>query len=181
MSLQPETFEKLLSLASEVAQRSSLSIYDIEFVGVGGGRTLRVYLDGEKGVTIDDCADFSRGFSLLLDADDLIPGGAYELEVSSPGLERKLRLPWHFKKAVGKRVQVKTERPLTLNIETSSGEKKSLTAKTLLGELIGFSEEDGILEVKKDQQIWRIELENVDRAKLVFEQPSKNKKPNKGK
>ena len=181
MKLLPETFEKLMDLAGEVAQRSALSIYDIEFVGSGGNRTLRIYLDGDQGVSIEDCADFSRGFSLLLDANDLIPGGGYELEVSSPGLERRLRVPWHFEKAVGKKVQIKTEAPVTLEFETKTGEMKSMNAKTLVGELIGFNQEENVLEVLKDNHTWRIEFANVDRAKLVFEQPLKNKKPNKGK
>ena len=181
MKLQPDTIEKLMQLATEVANRSSLSVYDLEFVGSGGNRTLRVFLDGDKGVSVDDCADFSRGFSLLLDADDLIPGAGYELEVSSPGLERRLRKPWHFEKAVGKKVQIKTETPVVLEFESKAGEKKSMNAKTLVGELVAFHVEEGVLEVLKDHQTWRVEIENVDRAKLVFEQPPKNKKPNKGK
>jgi ribosome maturation factor RimP len=102
--------EKVLKMATEVAARESCEIYDFEFVGAGGSRALRVYIDkiGEGGVSIEDCSNVSRGLNLLLDVDDVIPGGAYNLEVSSPGLERSLRTAAHFKRAIGKRVQIKS-------------------------------------------------------------------------
>ncbi len=66
-----------------------------------------MFIDKAGGVSIEDCANVSRGLNLRLDVEDVIPGGQYELEVSSPGLDRKLTQGWHFEKAVGKTVQVK--------------------------------------------------------------------------
>lgn len=107
--------EKVARMASEVAAREGCEIYDFDFVGGSNNRSLRVFIDkvtpeGAKcpGVSIEDCSNVSRGLNLLLDVDDVIPGGAYNLEVSSPGLERPLRTAAHFKRAVGQRAFVKT-------------------------------------------------------------------------
>ena len=172
MKIQPVTIDELSELATEVAERSGLSLYDLEFVGSGNSRTLRVYIDGENGVSIDDCADFSRGYSVLLDAKDLIPGGKYELEVSSPGLERRLTKPWHFEKALGKKVQVKTVEAVIP--ESDKDSDKPMKAKTLVGEL--KSVESDAVVIEKDNRDWKVDFENVDRARMVFEEPKKNKK-----
>jgi len=177
LKLQPDLKDQLSELATEVAERSGLSVYDLEFVGTGGNRSLRVFLDGEKGVSIDDCADFSRGFSIVLDANDLIPGGKYELEVSSPGLERKLTQKWHFERALGKKVQIKTSEPVPIPEELNT--KKQIKVKTLVGELLEV--ESSCVIINKDNAKWTVELEMIDRAKIVFEQPEKNKKRSKGK
>lgn len=83
-----------------------LELDDLELSGHGRGRLLRVTVDGEN-VDLDRLADLSRGLSRLLDDD---PGlqDHYQLEVSSPGLERKLRRPAHYRKSVGREVVVKT-------------------------------------------------------------------------
>lgn len=101
-------------MAEEVSNREGCYLYDIEFVGGQTGRVLRVTIDkaGEGGVSIDDCSNVSRGLNLLLDVEDVIPGGAYSLEVSSPGLERALKEPRHYVMAVGRQVLVRTFQPL---------------------------------------------------------------------
>ena len=105
--------EKVKTLATQVSDREGCILYDIEFVGGGQGRTLRVYIDKAEGaVSVDDCANVSRGLNLALDVEDVIPGGGYQLEVSSPGLERVLRQPWHFSRVLGQTVSVKTFAPL---------------------------------------------------------------------
>jgi ribosome maturation factor RimP len=80
-------------------------LVDVEFVPGAGGGTLRIYIDHPEGIDVDDCADMSHVLSELLDADDPFPG-AYQLEVSSPGLDRVLRTPAHFARFVGERVKV---------------------------------------------------------------------------
>jgi len=96
--------EQIRQFADEVAAREGCRLYDLEF----RDRTLRVFIDrAAGGVSIDDCANVSRGLNLRLDVEDVIPGGRYELEVSSPGLERKLTQPWHFTSAVGQTVQLR--------------------------------------------------------------------------
>ncbi len=107
---------RLRELTAQVATREGCRLYDLEFVGgsKGRGRVLRVYIDkpDASGVSVDDCANVSRGLNLILDVEDAMPGGAYTLEVSSPGLERPLREPWHFQEALGKKIVVKLTEPV---------------------------------------------------------------------
>src|SRR5689334_1425287 len=106
--------EKVKSLAQEVSAREGCRLYDIDFSSNPKSRILRVYIDSVSAepVSIDQCANVSRGLSFLLDTDEFVSGGAYELEVSSPGVERVLREPWHFQLAVGKSVKVTTVEPI---------------------------------------------------------------------
>lgn len=83
-----------------------LELDDLELTGQGKGRVLRVTVDGE-GLGIERIAEVSRGLSRLLDNETDLDG-EYQLEVSSPGLERKLKRPAHFVKSVGREVVVKT-------------------------------------------------------------------------
>lgn len=85
-----------------------LELDDLEFIGVGRARTLKVLIDGTD-LDLDRIADVSGGLSRLLDSDSDIEG-AYQLEVGSPGLERKLRLPRHFEKSIGREIKVKFRR-----------------------------------------------------------------------
>lgn len=158
-------------MAEEVAAREGCYIYDIEFVGTGKGRTLRVFIDkeGEGGVSIDDCTNVSRGLNLLLDVEDLVPGGAYNLEVSSPGLERVLREPRHYEKALGKKIQVKTFAPLA---QFNEGLADVLgKTKLVQGVLKSFDEKGLRLDVETDDASAEVfvPLESVAKANVVFE------------
>lgn len=84
---------------------------DAELVGGSHRPTLRVYIDNPQGVDVDDCAAVSRQLSALLDVEDPLPGG-YALEVSSPGLDRPLVTPAHFRRFVGETIKVKLAQPL---------------------------------------------------------------------
>ena len=81
-------------------------IYALEQAG-SGGRTLRIAIDRPEGVTLDDCQRVSEVAGPLLDQANLIPGGRYELEVSSPGAERPLRNRAEYERFVGRRVNVR--------------------------------------------------------------------------
>ncbi len=83
-----------------------LELDDLEVVGSGRARTVRVYVDAEDGVDVDRLAELSEGISRLLDAETDIEG-PYRLELSSPGLERRLRRPSHYGKSIGREVSVK--------------------------------------------------------------------------
>ncbi len=86
-------------------------LVDVEVVGSSHHATLRVYIDSAGGVVVDDCARVSRQLSALLDVED--PGlSGYTLEVSSPGLDRPLVTPAHFRRFAGEMVKVKLARPL---------------------------------------------------------------------
>ncbi len=105
--------DKVEALAQQISEREGCVLYDVEFVGSGTGRTLRVYIDKEnEPVGIEDCSRVSQALNLQLDVDDVVPGGAYHLEVSSPGLERKLKKEWHYQKATGQKVDFKLNEPL---------------------------------------------------------------------
>jgi len=153
-------------MAREVALRENCLIYDIEFVGAGKGRTLRVFIDNEAGaIGIDECSNISKGLNLFLDEEDLIPGGPYNLEVSSPGLERSLKKPWHFQKVIGKKVWLKTSKPLeTMGVT----DRRWKAAKTVEAELKGVQLDQGI-EFDIDGVVIKIPFESIEKAKLVFE------------
>lgn len=167
---------QIRALAEEVSAREGCHVYDLEFVGHGGQRVLRVFIDGQvEGVSIDQCANVSRGLSLLLDVEDLIPGGHYELEVSSPGLERPLRAKWHYEKVAGKTIKVKTKEFVDFpGGELVSGKKRP-PVKSLQGKLLGTT--DDLIRVEAEGVEWQIPYNNIHKANLVFEvnKPSKAK------
>lgn len=174
----PESsWKKLEALADEVSQREGCRLYDIEFTSRKGQRILRIYIDAvESGVSIDQCADVSKGLSLLLDVEDLVPGGNYELEVSSPGIERPLRLPWHFQKAIGEKIKLKTTKEL---IPANRPLKNKEVIKSLLGKIKEVNEEKIILETEND--IWEIPYDVIHKANIVFEFAGNNKNEKRGK
>ena len=102
--------EIVTSLALPVAEALGLSVWDVEFVKEGGERYLRVYIDKDGGVDINDCESFSRAFDKVLDDADPI-AESYIFEVSSAGLERRLYRPSDFEKYMGSAVTLKTFSP----------------------------------------------------------------------
>lgn len=164
--LSPSAVEKIKNLADEVSRREECLLYDFEFSSNPKNRILRVFIEGEKEpVSIEQCANVSRGLSLLLDVEDVIPGGAYELEVSSPGVERPLRLPWHFQKAMGQTVKVVTLDPVV----GLKGEVRSLA-----GELVEAN--DDALTILQGENRVQVDYKNVKRAQVVFGYKKNEKK-----
>jgi ribosome maturation factor RimP len=103
------TVARIWELAAPLAETQGLEIIDIELRREGGrnGRVLRLYLDKEGGPNMDNLSQVSRELSALLDAQDVVEG-AYTLEVSSPGINRPLRRPEHYRRFIGKKVRVRT-------------------------------------------------------------------------
>jgi ribosome maturation factor RimP len=103
------TVARIWELAAPLAETQGLEIIDIELrrEGSRGGRVLRLYLDKEGGPNMDNLSEVSRELGALLDVHDVVQG-AYTLEVSSPGINRPLKRPDHFKRFIGKRVSVRT-------------------------------------------------------------------------
>ena len=127
-----------------------LELDDLELAGHGRGRILRVTVDGDD-IGIDRLAELSRGLSRLLDEEPDLQD-AYQLEVSSPGLERKLRRPDHFRKSVGREVVVKT----------TAGESKQTYQGTL-------DEADDLrFTVQTDSGPQEVSYDDVISAKTVF-------------
>ncbi|MCB9082868.1 MAG: ribosome maturation factor RimP [Bdellovibrionaceae bacterium] len=176
--LAEDVLVKLRQMAEEVSQREGCLLYDLEFTGGTRNRILRVFIDRPEGtVTVDDCANVSRGLNLQLDVGDLIPGGAYELEVSSPGIDRRLNQTWHFQKVLGQGVRISTTSPIPLpeGIERKEGKSGPMSIE---GELVGA--EDELVVVKKQEVNWEVPRAIIRQAKVVFDfQANRGKKKKK--
>jgi ribosome maturation factor RimP len=196
MALQ---IDQLRAVAERVAASHALDLVDVEFQGAGKFRTLRVYIEkdasgraklaaaaesGEadlpkgvpaellSGTTHEDCANFATDFGTLLDVEDLIPGAEYTLEVSSPGLERKLSKAADYERFVSSLVKMQTFTAIDGN-------------RHWTGRLVGFENGVATLDLsavkqkgkakkatkgsKAASQTVEIPLVNVEKANLVAE------------
>lgn len=143
-----DVVSRVWEIAAPVAGAEGLELVEVEYRRESRGPVLRIYLDREGGIGVDDLARASRQLSDVLDVHDVIPG-EYVLECSSPGINRRLRLPEHFRRFVGERVRVRTaERP--------DGRR------SFVGTLAAV-DDDGI-EVVDAQGSYRIRFDEVVRA-----------------
>ncbi len=149
-----EVVERIRVLLDPILESRGLFLWDMEFKKEGPQWHLRIYIDRESGVTLEDCETVSRDLGAVLDVEDIIPH-AYTLEVSSPGLDRTLHAPEHFKRFIGSGVRVKTFLPI-------NGEK------VFHGELLGI--EDGIVKLMLDgDTVLDIPLGDISKASLEVE------------
>jgi len=102
--------DKVFDLINEPIRNLNLSIYDIEYVKEGSGWFLRIYIDKDGTIDINDCENVSRLIDPMLDDANIIKS-AYCLEVSSPGIERNLRKPEHFERYIDNEVEVSLFKP----------------------------------------------------------------------
>ena len=98
--------EKVYELALPLAREQGVEIWDVEYVREAGEWYLRVYIDKDGGIGINDCESLSRALDPILDSEDPIPG-SYIFEVSSAGAERQLKRPGDFERFLGSNVEVK--------------------------------------------------------------------------
>jgi len=103
------------AIVERVAASLGVEVVEIELRGGGKSRMLRIFIDKPAGVTHEDCASLSREVGTILDVEDAMPGGAYVLEVSSPGLDRKLSRAADFERFRGSRVKLTTKDPVNGN------------------------------------------------------------------
>ena len=148
-----EIVEKVRAIAAPLAAGEGLELVDVELGGAGGRTTLRLFIDRDGGVSLDDCTSVSRAVSAALDVEDPIQG-AYDLEVSSPGLDRPLRTPDHFARYAGEKIRVKAYGPIP-ELENR---------KTFVGTLRGF--EDGRAVVDVDGKLFPVPLEQIAKAHI---------------
>lgn len=106
MAKREEYEEKTESLVMPILNAHNFELYDIEYVKEAGNWYLRIYIDKEDGITVEDCEIVSRAMNDILDEKDYIPD-AYIFEVSSPGLGRQLKKDKHFAKSIGEEVELK--------------------------------------------------------------------------
>lgn len=122
-----ETVEQIWKVVEPYLAAEQIELDDVELVGRGGGRTLRITIDQMSadqsgGVDLDRISEVSRGLSRLLDTETDLEG-PYQLEVTSPGLERKLNRPAHFRKSLGREVVVKTKDGSVRGVLAEAGEE----------------------------------------------------------
>ena len=174
MGRKDDILDKVRSVAEPLAAAEGLELVDLE-LGGSGRTTLRLFIDRlpgavpsalevdalasglpRAGVTLEDCAELSRAVSAALDVEDPIIG-AYDLEVSSPGLDRPLRTPEHFERFRGKKVRVKTYGP----IAECGG------LKTFVGKLAGF--QDGKVLVDVDGKLYPVPHDQIAKANIEYQ------------
>ncbi len=146
-------------VARPLTESLGLELVELEYKREGRHMVLRLYIDKQGGVTLDDCADVSRELSAILDVEDIVPG-RYTLEVSSPGLNRPLRTRADYERHTGRLVKIKTFEPLA----DDAGNPR----KTFLGELLGLDGDRVRLKLKEGQTA-SIPLGCVAKANLEFE------------
>ena len=146
--------ETIRQMAERVATSEGMHLVDVELKGGSSNQLLRVFIDKAGGVSRADCALVSEQLSAMLDVEDIFPG-RYVLEVSSPGLDRKLTRPSDFTYFVGRRARVV--------LKEAMGDQKVLE-----GRLAGFA--DGRVRIDLgDHGLQEFDLANVRKAQLVVE------------
>jgi len=144
--------EKILEMVEPVIAAEGKQLIEAEYRREGMGWVLRLFIDQDGGITVDDCAQVSRVIGDMLDVADVIPA-PYHLEVSSPGLNRPLRKPDHFRSVIGKIVDVRTTAPI-------DGRRRF---KGLLKDISA----DGIL-LECDGSPYEVPLHLLERARLCY-------------
>ncbi len=146
---------KVREIAERVAADEGLEIVDVQLLGGGSSRVLRIFIDKPEGVTHADCEFISQNVGTILDVEDVIPGASYTLEVSSPGVERKLTKPRDFERFVGQKVKIALRQPVE-------------NQRHWVGALKSFNEGIITLEPSPGRSV-QFPLEQVERANLKFE------------
>jgi ribosome maturation factor RimP len=145
------TGNELAELLEPVLGRLGYELADLEVRSGGKGGLVRVFIDKPDGIDLDDCEKVSLAVSALLDVEDPVPG-KYTLEVSSPGLDRKLTKVAHFQRFVGEEVKVQMRLPI-------EGRRR------FRGKLMSLDDENIVVEV--DGEPHSLALATIDTARLV--------------
>lgn len=146
--------EEITKLAEPLLLHEGLELVAVEYKMEEGQWIVRVFIDKEGGVTLGDCAKVSRELGNLLDIKDIIIH-EYNLEVSSPGLDRPLVKEIDFLKNKGKKIKIKVDEKID--------DRRNFT-----GILEGIDGDDVILEGEQGDR-WRIPFANIDKARLVYD------------
>jgi ribosome maturation factor RimP len=145
--------ERIREAAERVARSAGVEVVDVEWK-IGKQRFLRVYIDKPDGVSHRDCEAVSNQLSVILDVEDLVPGPHYILEVSSPGLDRKLTRPAEFERFAGRLARISTNEPVE-------------NQKFFEGRLAGFA--DGKVQIEVKGRVVAVPVEGIRKANLVVE------------
>lgn len=147
--------QRITEIAERVGRAEGLEIVELELLGGGASRLLRIYIDKQGGVTHADCELTSQKVGALLDEEDVVPGGGYTLEVSSPGVERKLTKPADFERFSGQKAK--------LVLSEAVDDQKHLvgTLRGMEGSVVRIESSDG--------RLIQVPLANVRKANLKFD------------
>jgi len=166
--------ERVREIANRVAASSGLEVVEVEFLGGGKARMLRVFLDKVAagtdplaGVTHEDCANFSREFGTILDVEDVMPG-SYTLEVSSPGLDRRLIKAADFTRFTGSRLKLTTRQPVDNNRHFEGRLESFENGRLTLDLSVASHKSRKKMGTAAGEKI-EIEFANVEKANLVPE------------
>jgi ribosome maturation factor RimP len=167
---------KVTEIAERVGASQGIEIVDVQMLGGGGARLLRIFIDkipgsvspdrpaadqpadataAPTGVTLADCEFISHNVGTILDIEDVIPGAKYTLEVSSPGVERKLTKPRDFERSVGQKVKIALREPVE-------------NQRHWVGALLSFADGTITLEPAPGRSV-SFPLSQVEKANLKFE------------
>ena len=153
--MQEAVVSKIKQIALRVTESEGMELVEVEVKGGGNQRLVRIWIDKPAGITHGDCELVSQQVGTILDVEDVVPGGRYTLEVSSPGVERKLLKPADYLRFQGKKVKV------TLR-DTIEGRRH------WEGTLAGFSEGAAAIEVQGGKT-FRFPLDQIEKANLKFD------------
>lgn len=145
--------ERIREAADRVARSEGVELVDVEWK-VGRQRLLRVYIDKPSGINHGDCQRVSEQLGVVLDVEELVAGSRYTLEVSSPGLDRKLRSPAEFERFTGRRARISLAEPVE-------------QATFYEGRLAGL--EAGMVKLEVDGRVVLLPLDRIRKANLVVE------------
>lgn len=147
--------DTLEALLAPTVATEGCELYDIEYLKEGSDRILRLYIDHEDGINIDDCERVSRAVELVLDENDPITG-EYRLQVSSPGVERKIKKAKHYEKYIGHKMEVRLFAPK----DPVSGRKK------YTGTLKNFNNDQVTMTVE-DNETATFTLQEISACRLI--------------
>lgn len=154
MSKTKRIVNEVSHLVEPLLHEIGFEMVDIEFQFERGRWILRVFIDKEGGVTVDDCADVSRELGDLIEAENIIDY-SYVLEISSPGLNRPLRKESDFMRSIGKMVRLKMSGPIT--------RRRNFTGR------LANVREGMISLVVDDNNLVELPLKEIDKARLKYE------------
>ncbi|MBV9742536.1 MAG: ribosome maturation factor RimP [Acidobacteriia bacterium] len=146
---------KIEEIAQRVVESEGMELVEVEVKGGGNQRMVRISIDKPEGVTHADCELVSQQVGTILDVEDVVPGGRYTLEVSSPGIERKLLKPRDYERFQGKKIKVAVRDPIE-------------GRRHWEGTLAGFRENTVTLETAPGKTI-QFPFEQIQKANLKFE------------
>ncbi|MCI8641580.1 MAG: ribosome maturation factor RimP [Clostridia bacterium] len=146
--------ERVTKLITPIIEKIGYELYDVQYDKEGKNYFLRIYIDKENGIDLNDCEKVNNAITDILDEENYIKE-QYFLEVSSPGIERILRKDKHLEKNIGQEINIK------LFKKDENGNKE------YIGKLLGY--DDNYIQIKQDKNELKIERKNISQIKTVYQ------------